>query len=398
MDAVAVNGCNRLLVVDDNELNRDMLARQLGKEGYDITLVENGHEALCLLQTNTFDLILLDLMMPGISGYDVLKKINTNKELLDLPVLMLSAFDETETTVQCIEAGAVDYLTKPYNPVLLKTKVASCLERKALRDEQKKLLATIEEQNRLLEKGVESQVLKLMTTENQNELLEKKIQAQLIELNASQLTAIFAMSKLAESRDPDTGEHLERVREYCTLISKELKKTKQYSSVIDDQFINNIYTASPLHDIGKVGIPDSILLKKDGLTPDEWEIMKTHSTIGAETLRAVAKQHPNNTFIRAGIDIAESHHEKWDGSGYPHGQKEQDIPLVARIVALSDVYDALTSRRCYKEAYSHQESCEIIVSEKRKHFDPAIVDIFVAVNDQFHNIRTAYQDSVHGSE
>jgi putative two-component system response regulator len=182
------------------------------------------------------------------------------------------------------------------------------------------------------------------------------------------------------------------MREYCRLLSQQLARMPAFAGEIDAHFIETIYAASPLHDIGKVGVPDHILLKPGALDAREWNLMRTHTVIGAETLRAVYQQYGPNDFVRMGIDIAESHHEKWDGSGYPAGLAGEDIPLAARILALGDVYDALTSRRCYKRAFAHCESRALIVEASGKHFDPRVVEAFLAVEEEFIRIRRHYQD------
>ena len=213
------------------------------------------------------------------------------------------------------------------------------------------------------------------------------------QISSAQLATIFAMSKLAESKDPDTGAHLERMREYCKAISLYLSRQPSYASLVDSTFVSSIYAASPLHDIGKVGIPDNILLKPGKLTDDEWQVMKQHPVIGANTLRAVHGQYPDNALIRIGIEIAECHHEKWDGSGYPYGLKGDAIPLSARILALADVYDALTSERCYKDAFDHKICRETIIASKNQHFDPVVVDAFLAIEGEFRKIRDEFRDS-----
>ncbi len=317
-------------------------------------------------------MVLLDLMMPDLNGYQVLEYMKSQADLNQIPVVMVSAIDEADTMVKCIELGAEDYLTKPVNTVLLEAKVAACLEKRRMRKKEAALRKQIE---------------------GYNNQLQERVSAQVEEISSIQLAAIFAMSKLAESRDPETGEHLERVREYCKIISAQLSILPKYTAMIDQMFIDNIYAASPLHDIGKVGVPDKILLKAGKLTGDEWDSIKMHPVIGAETLRAVDKQYPGNSFIQTGIDIAEFHHEKWDGSGYPHGLSENQIPLVARIMALGDVYDALTSKRCYKEAFSHEKSVKIITKDSGKHFDPEVIDAFLNIEKEFMAIRDIHQDS-----
>lgn len=360
-----------ILVVDDNEMNRDMLGRRLEKQGYTITYAENGEQALAVLKDAAVDLVLLDIQMPVMDGHQTLGYMKGDPVLKDLPVIVISAQNELDGVVRCIELGAEDYLNKPFNPVILKARIHASLEKKRLSDQSKRYKLQIEDQNRQLERRVIEQVLQITT---------------------AQRGAIFAMSKLAESKDPETGAHLERMREYCRLISSRLQSKSLFPDQITSGFIDNIYAASPLHDIGKVGVPDNVLLKPGKLDPDEWVLMKTHSTIGADTLRAVDRQHPGNSFLVMGIDIAENHHEKWDGSGYPKGLAGDAIPLSARILALGDVYDALTSKRCYKEAFSHDKSRGIIVDSRGTHFDPVVVDAFLDIEDEFIRVRSEFQD------
>jgi putative two-component system response regulator len=361
-----------VLVVDDNEMNRDMLVRRLEPLGYEVSTARDGAEAMDALMQNPFDLVLLDIMMPVKDGFEVLQEVKAHNDLHMIPVIMITALDDTSSAARCIQLGAEDYLTKPFDPVLLKARVATCLERKRLHDQERHYRNQIE---------------------RYNDELQDRVQQQVQQITSAQLGAIFAMSKLAESRDPETGEHLERMREYCKVLSDYLGRLPKYQALIDQEFIENIYAASPLHDIGKVGIIDSVLLKPGELTAEEWKVMKSHPIIGAETLREVDRQHPGNSLIRMGIDIAESHHEKWDGSGYPYGLKGNDIPIVARILALGDVYDALTSKRCYKEAFDHDKSRTILQENSGGHFDPDVVDAFLATEDEFQRIKEYYQDS-----
>ncbi|WP_455212602.1 response regulator [Kaarinaea lacus] len=370
--AMDTESVHSLLVVDDNEMNRDMLVRRLKPLGYHVDTACDGGQALEMLQNGTYDLVLLDIMMPVMDGFEVLQQMKLQKSLKSVPVIMITALDDTSSAARCIDMGAEDYLTKPFDPTLLKARISSCLERKRLHDQESLYRSKIEEYN------------------NQ---LQERVRQQVQEISQAQLGAIFAMSKLAESRDPETGEHLERMREYCKVLSQQLTKLPKYEIIIDNTFISDIYAASPLHDIGKVGIDDSVLLKAGKLTDQEWKVMKLHPVIGAETLREVDKQHPGNSLIRMGIDIAASHHEKWDGSGYPYGLQGTEIPLVARILALGDVYDALTSKRCYKEAFSHDKSRQIVIESGGSHFDPEVVDAFIQTEDEFKRIREFYQDS-----
>ena len=228
----------------------------------------------------------------------------------------------------------------------------------------------LEESNRII--AQREQELKVYS-EDLEELVNEKVR----EISDSQVATIFALVKLAESRDDDTGAHIERTALLCKLFAEKLRQLPEFSKIIGDEYVTNIYRSSPLHDIGKVGIPDAILQKPGKLTPEEFAIMKTHANLGAKTLEEVVKRYRGNTFLKMGLEIAKGHHEKWDGSGYPGGLSGPDIPLSARIMALVDVYDALRSKRVYKEAFSHEKSVAIIKDGKGSHFDPLLVDIFM---------------------
>jgi len=352
----------KILVVDDNSTNCKIVNDLITIMGYDSVMAENGLYALSILEKQECDLVLLDICMPDMDGFQVLEYMKNDSHLCQIPVIMISALDDMESVVRCIENGADDYMAKPFNHTILKARINACLERKRLHDRENQYQGQIEKFNLDLQSRVSKQVS---------------------EITAAQRSTIFAMAKLAESRDPETGEHLLRIREYVRIICQRLCLLTNYVAIINDNYIENICAASPLHDIGKVGVPDSILLKPGKLTKEEFNEMKTHTIIGAETLREVNRLHPGNDFVRVGIEIAESHHEKWNGTGYPHGLAGEEIPLVGRILALSDVYDALTSRRCYKEAFSHTRSLKIIVDDRGKHFDPDVVDAFVSAEKIF---------------
>lgn len=263
-------------------------------------------------------------------------------------------------------------LVKPFDLMLLKARISACLEKRRLRDQKENYLKQIEGYNLKLEERVSEHVQ---------------------QITIAQQATIFALAKLAASRNLETGEHLQRMCEYSKVLSDELRLLPKYESVIDEDFIRNIYAASPLHDIGKVGIPDRILLKIDKLTEEEYAIMKTHLIIAGKTLREVDQQHPGNDFVRVGIEIAESHHERWDGKGYPYGLSGEDIPLAGRILALGDVYDAHISKQVYKEAFSHAKSREIILSGSEKNFDSDIVEAFISSEDEFIAISKRYVDT-----
>ena len=236
-----------------------------------------------------------------------------------------------------------------------------------------------ETKNRLLAKA-EDRLYK------DNKVLEQMVNMKVKEISEAQIATIFALVKLAESRDDDTGTHIERTSKLCRLMAEELSKLPEYKEIITENYIENIYKASPLHDIGKVGIPDSILLKPGKLTYEEFEIMKTHTTIGYNTLSEVNKRYESNGFITTGMEIAKYHHEKWDGTGYPQGLSGEQIPVSARIMALVDVYVALRSKRVYNDAFTHEKACEIIKEGRGRHFDPVIVDVFLEDHEKFRNI------------
>ncbi|MEE8189974.1 MAG: HD domain-containing phosphohydrolase [Candidatus Scalindua sediminis] len=360
-----------ILVVDDNELNRDVLHALIMALGHVPLLAENGLYALTQMEKQPPDLVLLDILMPEMDGYKVLNHMKNDSFLRNIPVIIISAVNEMESVVQCIEMGADDYMVKPFDPTLLGARIGACLEKKRLRDQKDNYLKQIEDYNLKLEERVHEQVQ---------------------QITVAQQATIFALAKLAASRNLETGEHLQRMCEYSRVLSEKLRLLPKYASVIDEDFIRNIYAASPLHDIGKVAIPDRILLKIDKLTEEEYAIMKTHTIIGGKTLREVDQQHPGNDFVHVGIEIAESHHERWDGNGYPYGLAGEDIPLAGRILALGDVYDAQTSERVYKEAFSHAMSREIILSGSGKNFDPDIVEVFVSSEDEFIAIGKRYVD------
>ncbi len=223
--------------------------------------------------------------------------------------------------------------------------------------------------------------------EKHNSHLSELVMEKLREISDLQMATIFAMARLAESRDRDTGEHIERVQQFCMLLAETIRERASFKEQIDTEFVLNIYHASPLHDIGKVGIRDAILQKEGPLDKDEFEEMKQHVLIGAHTLEAVHRKYPQNKFILMGIEIARSHHEKWNGTGYPYGLRGDAIPLSARIMALADVYDAIRSARCYKEAVAHDETRSIIAGLRGTHFDPELVDAFMDVNEVFREMR-----------
>ena len=355
-----------ILVVDDVSENRKMLSAFLSPMGYSVVEAADGKQALEKFDIEPPDLVLLDLKMPGIDGFEVCKRLKSNPETKMVPIIVITGLADDENHLGALEYGADDFLAKPFNINFLKARLKSLLSTKQLYD-----------QNMAYQES-----LKISNIE----LMEKLI--------STQDVTIVALAKLAEFRDPETGEHLERMREYAKTIARELQKKKRYKDYITEQYIENIHKSTPLHDIGKVGIPDQILLKPGKLTPEEFEIMKRHSEIGGDSLSsAIQFSGMEQSFLDMGKDIAYHHHEKWNGKGYPRGLAGENIPLTARITALADVYDALTSKRVYKEAFSHEKSKAILVEESGTSFDPEVVEAFLATENEFIAIRKEYRDN-----
>lgn len=353
-----------IMIVDDNPINLKVLSLFLEDTGYQVHTFNNGPGALEAAQQSIPDLILLDINMPGMSGLEVSQVLKSDPVLCRIPILFISALSDTDDKVRAFAAGGQDYITKPFQFEEVRARVATHLQQQMLR---KKL-------------------------EQHNSRLEEMVAEKIREIHDSHLSTIFALAKLAEFRDNDTGKHVERVQRYTRILAERLSDVTGFSDLIDEVFINNLYHAAPLHDIGKVAIPDSILLKPGKLTEAEFEVIKRHTIIGAENLQAVKEHYRENSFLEVGVALTRSHHEKWDGSGYPDGLSGTDIPLEGRIMAIADVYDALRSKRVYKPAYSHEKSCSIILSSSGSHFDPAIVEVFSMIESDFERISLEYAD------
>lgn len=331
-----------VLVVDDEAVARTMAAGALRAAGYDVVTATDGAEALAILEQRRCRIVVSDWQMPGLDGLALCRAIREADWLGYTYFIMLTGRTTSDDTVEGLAAGADDFLIKPFNPAELVMRVKAGQR---------------------------------VTTLQNREM------------------TIFVLAKLAESRDPETGAHLERVQRYAQRLSQRLQTMGRYEDVIDAEFVRLIYLTSPLHDIGKVAIPDSVLLKPGRLTTEEFEVMKTHTLRGAETLAAALAECPEAAFLEMARDIALSHHERYDGSGYPHGLAGERIPLAARIVAIADVYDALTSKRVYKDAMSHDEAVSIIQQETGAHFDPVIVEAFLAERETFRQIEWQFRDA-----
>lgn len=330
-----------IIIAEDELVTRNLLAKALKTAGYDVTAVADGKQALDELRRSSTQLVISDWEMPNLNGIELCRAIRSGDFDRYIYLIMLTSHDRPEDVVQGLEAGADDFVKKPFNPA--------------------EIIVRIRGGQRLLS------------------------------IESTEMT-IFAMARLAESRDPETGAHLERVRGYCRVLAEYMMPLPQYEGIIDTDYARLIFQTSPLHDIGKIAIPDCVLLKAARLSDEEFDIMKTHTSLGAATLESAMKRYPNARFLRMARDIALTHHEKFDGRGYPNGLAGASIPLCGRIVALADVYDALTSKRVYKEAFTHTIAHSIIVKDSGTHFDPAVVDAYLQCEKSFVEIRSKYQD------
>ena len=360
-----------ILVVDDIPENIDLL-REVLEGNYRTKIAINGERALKIAFADSkIDLILLDIMMPGMSGYEVCLALKANPNTRDIPVIFVTAMSEVDDERKGLEMGAVDYITKPISPPIVQARIKSQLAAKRVQD----------------------------FLRDQNKFLEQEIEKRTREVMALQDVTIHTMASLAETRDSDTGNHIRRTSNYVKVLAERLRLHPRFGYFLTDKNIELLYKSAPLHDIGKVGIPDRILLKPGRFEPHEFEIMKTHTTLGRDAIMAAERDLGIEVdFLKYAKEIAYSHQEKWDGSGYPQGLKGDNIPISARLMAVADVYDALISRRVYKEGMSHQQAVDIIIAGRNQHFDPDIVDAFLALQDEFQAIASRFADSDHDME
>jgi len=333
----------KILIVDDDDIALDMLSLALVTAGHQVETARNGCEALEIVRQGDCRLVISDWDMPEMNGLELCHRLRAADSTGYVYVILLTSHDTSEKTVEGLSAGADDFISKPFNTAELLVRIRAG-----------------------------ERVLSLETRD----------------------MVIFALAKLAESRDSDTGAHLDRVRCYSRTLAQTMSAWPKFTGRIDDRFVHLIYLTSPLHDVGKVGIPDSVLLKPGRLSAREFDIMKTHTTIGAETLAAALEEYPGAKFLEMACQIAATHHERYDGSGYPNGLRGDEIPLCGRIVALADVYDALTSKRVYKDAFSHHVARSIILDDSGTHFDPDVVDAFLQCEEQFIAIRERFAEPV----
>lgn len=322
----------KVLVVDDDAFSSELLRSTLQHFGYEVTCACDGVEGFELIRTGEYSIVISDWEMPGMRGDELCRQVRDKHWSGYVFLILLTSHGDLPHLVEGLNAGADDFLIKPFRPEELHVR-----------------LRTAE---------------RVLALESRDALL-------------------FTLAKLTESRDSETGLHLERMREYSRLLAQEISTWSEFKDKVDGDYVQMIYLTTPLHDIGKVGIPDNVLLKPGKLTPEEFEVMKLHTTIGGSTLAAAVEMNPTARYLQIARDIAWHHHEKWDGSGYPFGLSGEEIPLCGRLTALPDVYDALTSKRVYKEKFSHEKARQIILDGSGTHFDPRIVEAFLAREEQF---------------
>ena len=354
-----------VLVVDDTPDNLSLMGGLL-RDHYHVKVANQGEKALKIAQgEQPPDLILLDIMMPGMDGYEVCRRLKANLHTRDIPVIFLTARADMEDERQGLALGAVDYITKPISPPILLARVATHLALKASAD----------------------------FLRDKSAYLEREVALRTLEVQAIQDVTIMAMTSLAETRDNETGNHIRRTQLYVKALAEHLRDHPRFAHLLTDRMVDLLYKSAPLHDIGKIGIPDAILLKPGKLTVEEFEIMKTHTTLGRNAIEEAERRLGMRVaFLSVSKEIAYSHQEKWDGSGYPEGLKGDAIPVSARLMAVADVYDALISKRVYKPAFPHEQACATIVKGRGTHFDPDMVDAFVAIAQDFLRISLRYPD------
>ena len=354
-----------VLVVDDTPDNLALMSELL-RDRYRVKIANNGEKALRIAGAEPRpDLILLDVMMPGMDGHEVCERLKADPATRDVPVIFLTARSDVADETRGLALGAVDYITKPISPPIVMARVRTHLRLKASADFLRDKAA----------------------------YLEAEVARRTEELAAIQDVTILAMASLAETRDSDTGNHIRRTQHYVKALAQALRGHPRWQTLLTPEYIATLFKSAPLHDIGKVGIPDRILLKPGRFTPDEFEIMKSHPALGRDAIaQAEAQLGTPVAFLSTAKDIAYGHQEKWDGSGYPEGLRGEAIPLSARLMALADVYDALISRRVYKDAMPHGDAAAIIVEGRGSHFDPEVVDAFLRIQDEFQDIARRFAD------
>lgn len=363
--STAVDGRPTILVVDDMPENLGILFELL-RPAYRVRGAISGGEALRIAADDPQpDLILLDVVMPGMGGYEVFRLLRSNPVTRDIPVMFVTAMDHMEDEMRGLEVGAVDYITKPLRPPVVLARIRTQIELKMARDQLR----------------------------HQNSVLESEVARRMAENDLTQLVSIRALAHLAEMRDPETGNHIHRTQQYVRTLAIHLRDHGRFREFLTARNIDLLTRSAPLHDIGKVGIPDYILQKPGKLTPGEWEIMKTHAKLGSDAIELAEDDAEKPVdFLILAKEIAHWHHEMWDGSGYPDGLAGDDIPMSARLMAMADVFDALISPRVYKHPVPILDARDAIAAQRGRHFDPDIVDAFLDTFEEFQAIAERHRD------
>ena len=353
----------RVLIVDDEEQNCELLEAMIESLGHESRIARDGMEAIANLKSD-IDLVLLDVMMPKMDGFEVAHRIRAGSDFNDVPIIMVTALTAKEDRLRAVEAGANDFIAKPVDRTELRVRTTSLLKVKEAQDAIKHYQAELEEKVR-------------QRTADLRQALDDTVEAQ-HRTHEAHLDMIQRLAVAAEYKDEDTGAHIQRMSRYSVLLATKIN--------LSEDEVNLILNSSPMHDVGKIGIPETILLKPDSLTEEEWVVMKEHTTMGSNILSGSSSE-----LLKAGEVIALSHHEKWDGSGYPNGLVGKDIPLWGRICAVADVFDALTSERPYKKAYSNENAVGMMKEGRGSHFDPDLLDLFFENIDEIVEVQKEYQ-------
>lgn len=339
-----------ILVVDDEKTNL-VRAKMLLQNEFNPVLVNSGVQCLKYLQGHIPDLILLDIMMPDMDGWQVMQKIQESEELKNVPVIFLTADSSPETESACFDAGAVDFCVKPIQPISVLSRIRRAIE-----------------------------------LEGYRRALHHRVMEQTEQITSMKLEFIVGVANLVENRDGTTGEHIKRTSEVVRCLSRELKERGMYPDILTDRYLEQLYAAAPMHDLGKIKISDTILCKPGKLTEEEFNTMKEHTIFGREIIRDIVGTIEDEDFIQIACDVAAYHHEKYNGKGYPEGLAGEDIPLSARIMAVADVYDALKEKRCYKDAFPLEEVYAIMQDDAGSHFDPKLIEVFMDIKDKIEQV------------
>ncbi|MDP2771164.1 MAG: two-component system response regulator [Giesbergeria sp.] len=354
-----------VLVVDDTPDNLVLVSELLG-DSYRVKVANSGARAIKAAQTDPVpDLVLLDIMMPEMDGYEVCRQLKASAATRDIPIIFLTARADSDDERLGLELGAVDYITKPMSPSIVLARVQTHLALKATAD----------------------------FLRDKSAYLEREVALRTLEVQALQDVTMMAMASLAETRDDETGNHIRRTQLYVKVLAERLRAHPRFEAVLNTQMIELIYKSAPLHDIGKIGIPDHILLKPGKLTDNEFEVVKEHTLLGRKAIEGAERRLGMRVrFLNVAKDMACCHHERWDGTGYPLCLAGDAIPVPGRLMALADVYDAIISRRIYKSASTHDQACSAIVKGRGTQFDPDVVDAFIDIAEEFRDIALKYPD------